>query len=155
MITEDKDKLSNELKSLKLENQVKDELLNAIIPIKNSYMKFGNRQSTFVLAILEMIYQILSEARIENKPQKDVVFNLSREIIQKCKELTNNIIPPVNSDLIRPKFLEITKLFDSLVQYCEVKSIAQNPMKKSLDEMLSEEQVHLLSQKLLKIKLAP
>ena len=150
-----KDKFSKELTTINLENQVKDELSNTIIPIKKSYMKFGNRQSTFVLSTLEMVYQILSEARIKNKPQKDIVFNLSREIIQKCKDITNDIIPPVDSDLIRPKFLEIHKLFYNLVQYCKVKNIAQNPINKSLDEILSEEQAHLLSQKLLKVKLAP
>ena len=147
------DKFSKECDSIKLENQVKDELSKVIPPIRNSYEKFGNRQTTFVLATLEMIDQILSEAKVKGRIQKDVIFNLSKEIIQKCKDLVKDVIPPTDSDSLRPQFLEINELFHYLVQYCKVRNIAQDPMEKSLDEILNEDEAQRLSQTLLELKL--
>lgn len=148
------DKFILETDSTQLEYQVKTELSNIIPPISNSYEKFGNRQTTFVLAILEMIHQILSEAETDDTVQKDVIFNLSKEIIQKCKDLAKEAIPPTDSDLFRPQSLEINDLFSYLVQYCENRNIIQDPMKKPLEDILSENEAQHLSQTLQEFKLS-
>ena len=147
------DKFAREFNSIKLESQVRDELSKVLPPIKNSYKKFGNRQTTFVLSVLEMIRQILSEAKVKDRIQKDVIFHLSKEIIQKCQDLAKDVIPPANSDSLRPQFLEINDLFRHLVQYCEIRNIAQDPMKKPLDEILNEDEAQRLSQTILELKL--
>lgn len=136
-----------------LELQVKEELMKVMPPINHSYMKFGNRQTTFVLGTLEMIDQILAKAKTEDTVQKGVIFNLSKEIIQRCKDLAKDVIPPTDSDSLRPQFLEINDLYRYLVQYCENRNITQDPMSQPLDEILNLEEAKRLSKTLEAIEL--
>lgn len=139
--------------SKQLELEVKEELMKVLPPINHSYMKFGNRQTTFVLGILEMIDHILSKTETEDTVQKGVIFNLSKEIIQRCKDLAKDIIPPTNSDSLRPQFLEIHDLYNYLTQYCENRNIVLDPMSRSLDELLNEDEAKRLSRALEAIEL--
>ncbi len=139
--------------SIQLELQVKEELMKVMPPINHSYTKFGNRQTTFVLGILEAIDKILSKSQTENTVQKGVIFNLSKEIIQRCKDLAKDVIPPTNSDFLRPQFLEIHDLYSYLIQYCENRNIVQDPMSQPLDEILNEDEALRLSQALEAIEL--
>jgi hypothetical protein len=139
--------------SLQLELQVKEELMKVMPPINNSYMKFGNRQTTFVLGILESIEKILSKSQTEDTVQKGVIFNLSKEIIQRCKDLAKDVIPPTDSNFLRPQFLEIHDLYSYLIQYCENRNIVQDPMSQSLDDFLTEDEALRLSQELEAIEL--
>ncbi len=139
--------------SKQLELQVKEELMKVIPPINHIYMKFGNRQTTFVLGILEMIDKILSKSQTEDTVQKGVIFNLSKEIIQRCKDLAKDVIPPTDSDSLRPQFLEIHDLYNYLIQYCENRNIVQDPMSQPLDEILNEDEALRLSKALEAIEL--
>ena len=140
--------------SKQLELQVKAELMKVMPPINHSYMKFGNRQTTFVLGILETVDKILSKSRTEDTVQKGVIFNLSQEIIQRCKDLAKDIAPPADSDFLRPKFLEIHDLYRYLAQYCENRNIVEDPMLQSLDDILTEDEALRLSKALETIELS-
>ncbi len=139
--------------SKQLELQVKEELMKVIPPINHSYMKFGNRQTTFVLGILELIEKILSKSQTKDTVQKGVIFNLSKEIIQRCKDLAKDVIPPTDSKYLRPQFLEIYDLYNYLIQYCENRNIVKDPMSQSLDEILTEDEALRLSKALEKVEL--
>lgn len=135
--------------SKNLELEVKDELMKILPPIHNSYLKFGNRQATFVAAILEIIDQVVLKAGdVEDTVQKGVMLNLSKEIIQKCKELAKEITPPADSGLLRPRFLEIGDLFRFLMQYCENRNIMENPLSKPLEDIMTEDEAIRLSKAL-------
>lgn len=131
--------------SNQLELQVKEELMRVMPPINHSYMKFGNRQTTFILGILEVIDKILSKSQTVNALQKGVVFNLSKEIIQRCKDLAKDVIPPTDSDSLRPQFLEINDLYNYLIQYCENRNIVKDYMSQPLAEILNEDEALRLS----------
>lgn len=139
--------------SKQLELQVKEELMEVIPPINHSYMKFGNRQITFVLSVLEMIDKILLKSQTEDTVQKGVIFNLSKEIIQRCKDLAKDVIPPTDSNFLRPQFLEIYDLYNYLIQYCENRNIVKDPMSQPLDEILNEDEALRLSKALEAIEL--
>jgi hypothetical protein len=153
-LEEDYDKFAlKKADSVQLELQVKEELMKVMPPINNSYMKFGNRQTTFVLGILESVEKILSKSQTEDTVQKGVIFNLSKEIIQRCKDLAKDVIPPTDSNFLRPQFLEIHDLYSYLIQYCENRNIVQDPMSQSLDDLLTEDEALRLSQELEAIEL--
>ena len=139
--------------SEQLELQVKGELVKVMPPINHSYMKFGNRQTPFVLGILEAVEKILLKSCTEGTVQKGVIFNLSKEIIQRCKDLAKNITPPADSDFLRPQFLEIYDLYSYLAQYCENRNIVEDPMSQSLDGVLTEDEALCLSKALEAIEL--
>lgn len=135
--------------SQRLESEVKEELARIIRPIKHSYVKSTGNQVTFVLGILEALDKIFSEIQTKDTVQNGVVFNLSKEIIQKCKDLARDaVLPSTGPDYLHSGFFEIQDLYDYLIQYCERRNIAHDPMAGSLDEMLGEDEALRLSKAL-------
>lgn len=135
--------------SQRLESEVKEELTKVMHPIKHSYAKTTGSQVTFVLGILEMLNKIFSEMQTKDTVQNGVVFNLSKEIIQKCKDLARDaVLPSNNPDYLHPGFVEIQDLYNYLVQYCKRRNIAHDPMERSLDEILGEDEALRLSKAL-------
>ncbi len=135
--------------SQRLKLEVKEELARVIHPIKHSYAKTAGSQVTFVLGILEMLSRIFAEMQTKDAVQNRVVFNLSKEIIQKCKDLARNaVLPSNNPDYLHPGFVEIQDLYNYLVQYCKRRNIAHDPMERSLDEILEEDEALRLSKAL-------
>lgn len=137
-----------------LEDAVEFELGKTMLPLKHSYRMFGNRQTVFVLSTLEMTEYVVSRARTADGIQRAVIFNMANEVVQKCKELARDIMPPTDSDFLRPRFMEINDLFYHMVGYCVDRNIADDPMKRPLDELMTEDEAVRLSKALAETSLA-
>lgn len=144
----------NQADSLKLEQEVSQELENVMPPIRNCYSSYHNRQATFVLAILDTTSELLDKAKtIEDTVQRGVIFNVAKEIIQRCKEIGKEITPPSNSDLLRPIFIDLHEQIQFLTEYCDTRGIMQNPYLLPLEEIISEDEALRLAKELAEVKI--
>ena len=144
----------NQEDSVKLAQEVSVELEKVMPPIMNCYSNYHNRQATFVLAILETTSKIFATAnKIEDTVQRGVIFNVSKEIIHRCKEVGKEIAPPSNTDFLRPIFLDIHEQIQFLTEYCDTRKIMQNPYLQPLEEIMSEDEALRLAKELAEVKI--
>lgn len=136
--------------STDLEGKVINEFQKVIPPITSCYSTLKNGHATFLLSTLEIVDIILKSLKgITDTVQKGVILNLSREIIQKCCDLSKDIIMPnVNSISLRPKFIELIEIESFLREYCDTRGITKDPLKMTLEESITEEEADRLSQAL-------
>lgn len=140
--------------SKKLFTEVKYELERVQAPITHCFLTYHNRQSTFVLSVLEIIKEAIDSLdNITDTVRRGVVLNVSNEIIQYCKELSNEIIPPTDSKLLRSRFLELAELESFLREYCDTREIMKDPLSQPIEEIFSEEEAELLSQSMNEVKM--
>jgi uncharacterized protein YwgA len=133
---------------------VKYELERVQAPITHCFLTYHNRQSTFVLSVLEIIKEAVeSLEKITDTVRRGVVLNISNELIQYCKDLSNEIVPPTDSKLLRSKFLELSELESFLREYCDTRQIMKDPLTRPIEEMFTEKEAELLSQSLKEVKM--
>lgn len=135
--------------SMTLEDEVNQDLLQVKSPIANCYENFHTRQPTFVLAILDTIEKIFSKVeKQQDTVQRGVIFNISKEIIHKCKEIGKDISPPTNSNFLRPTFLELHEQIQFLIEYCDTRKILNDPYSQPLEEVITEDDAERLAKEL-------
>ncbi len=135
--------------SMTLEEEVTYDLLTVKSPITNCYLNYHARQPTFILAILDTIEKIFSNVeKKQDTVQRGVIFNISKEIIHKCKEIGKELSPPTNSDFLRPTFLELHEQIQFLTEYCDTREIFKDPYSQPLEEIISEDDAERLAKEL-------
>ncbi|WP_148699370.1 hypothetical protein [Candidatus Nitrososphaera evergladensis] len=140
--------------SLKLAAEVKKELENILPPLIECSRTYNNRQSAFVLSTLEIIGNILKALEsVSDTAKRGVALYLSRELIHKIADTSKDVRPPANSELLRPRFLEIAELESYLLGYCDKRKIYNNPFERTLDEAFTEEEAKRLAQSLSNLNL--
>ncbi len=135
--------------SMTLEDKVANDLLRVKSPIANCYENFHTRQPTFVLAILDTIEKIFAHVeKDQDTVQRGVIFNISQEIIHRCKEIGKELSPPANSDFLRPTFLELYEQVQFLVEYCDTRKIMKDPNLQPLEDIIPEDDAERLAKEL-------
>ncbi|MEM4234977.1 MAG: hypothetical protein QXU75_07495 [Candidatus Methanomethylicaceae archaeon] len=138
---------------------------NYIAPLQNSienlysrtkeiFNKNCNKQSLFVLVIADYLKEVLSKANtMPDEVQKAMISNLAKEIIHLCEGVLSEIEPPIDSEKLRAKFIDISELWNTLIEFCERINIVKNPFKKTFEEVLNEDEALRLQQALLSLEL--
>lgn len=121
--------------------------------VKHVLDKHHNRQSLFMLVILDYVQQVLAQSKSIDAAQKAVITRLAAELLETCEEAFPDIVPPVDSERLRPIFTNIADLWGSLIEYCERRGIGRNPFKTPLEEVLSEDEATRLQKALESIEL--
>lgn len=135
--------------SLAFKKEVIDNFMQIKPNLTRCYETYQNRQSTFLLSTLEVVEYILKAIdTTSDTVKKGIVLNLSKEIIQKCNELINDIAPPAKSELLRPRFIEISELESFLREYCHTRNIVEDQLEAPLEDIIAEDEAQRLSQTL-------
>lgn len=122
--------------------------------IEEIFDKNCNRQSLFILMIVDYLKEALGKAKgLRDEVQKAVIYNFSEEIIHQCEKVLPEIAPPVKSDILRPKFIDLADLWGTLIDYCDKIGLVKNPFTKDFEEILSEDEAIRLQQALQSIEL--
>ena len=127
--------------SNKFLSEVNYELERVQAPITHCFLTYHNRQSTFVLSVLEIMKKMLDAlANVTDTVQRGVVLNISNELINHCKDLSDDIVPPTNSDFLRSHFLEIAELESFLREYCDARNIVKDPFNQPIENIFTEDE---------------
>lgn len=100
-----------------------------------------NRQSLFILTVLDYVKDVLEKAKdVRDEVQKAVILRLAAELVETCEEAFPEIAPPVDSEKLRPVFMNIADVWLALIEYCDKRRIVKNPFEARFDEILSEDE---------------
>ena len=137
-----------------LEATIRQEL-EAISPaVSSSFQSYKNRQSFFLLTILQSLQTYLDAlTRTTDTVARGVVLNLVRETTHKIQDVADDVIPPADSITLRPKFIEIADLESFLSDYCEQKRILPSLLRGSLEDVMKEDEAKRLSKALAELEL--
>lgn len=121
--------------------KVHSEMMEVKLPLQNCYENHNNRQSVFLLSTIEIVEMAMNAIEpIQDTTQRGVVMNLCHEIIHHCKEIAGAIIPPVNSDYLKPYFVDISEIESYLREYCDTRKILKDPLSTELEETMTEDE---------------
>ena len=122
-------------------DSVNDSLRNLLPKVGKCYEEDSNHESTFVMSILEIIKECMPKLKDVPELQKTVVLHLAHELIQRIAEISDKLTPPINYRVVKPKILEISELEFYFRNYCDKKKIMKDLLKRSFDEMFTEEEI--------------
>jgi len=139
----------SEMKLSELQNDLKNFMTN----VRRIFMKYHNRQSLFILTILEYLDSVMTNIYSLDDVQRTIIAKVSAELLEKCKEAFHDVIPPVDSEKLRPSFLDIADTWGFLLEYCDKRGIGRNPFKLPPEELMTEEEALRLQKALKEIDL--
>ena len=135
-------------------NTVNLELKEAMPIFSHFFRTYKNRQTTYLLSNLQIIEMILNNLKdISDTTQRGVVLNLSHEIIEKSKNLLGYMNPPINTDSVKPQFIEIAEIESFLREYCDTRNIIKDPFNQPIEKVISVEEAKRISKTLSKIQM--
>jgi len=122
--------------------------------VEHVFNSYCNRQSLFLLTVLNYMQNAIERSKaLKDDVQKAVIARLAAELLEACKEAVPEIAPPVDSDRLRPTFMNIADIWGSLIEYCEKRGVVKNPFKVPLEEVLSRDDAVRLRDALQSIEL--
>jgi len=134
-------------------DDLRSDLGNFMTNVRRVFTEYHNRQSLFMLSVLEYLDLVLDQARDLDDVQRSIITKVSAELLEKCKEAFLDIIPPVDSERLRPSFLDIADVWGFLLEYCDKRKIGKNPFRSPPEELMTEEDVIRLQKALEEIDL--
>ncbi|MEN3026039.1 MAG: hypothetical protein ABC611_08155 [Candidatus Methanosuratincola petrocarbonis] len=111
-----------------------------------------NRQALFLMTVTDYALTAIQIAKKADEVQKVVILRLAAELIERCQEAFSEVVPPVDSEKLRPIFMTIADLWGTLIEYCEKINLVRNPFELGLEEVISEDEAKRLQEALRSIE---
>ena len=120
--------------------------LRGLIPKVSAYYKKNrDRESEFVMAVLEVVEPYLEIDDKDLTPQQRmVILHLVYELAQRCSDIFD--VLPADTEALEPKLVGLSEVEYLLRDYCHDKKIKDDVYRLPFDKAFTKEQIEMLAQ---------
>ncbi|MCP8311348.1 MAG: hypothetical protein L6M37_00145 [Candidatus Methylarchaceae archaeon HK02M1] len=128
------------------------EIDNLRLAIEMCCQVYYNPQASFILSSIEYLLMILEALpKVTDQLQFGVILNLLCQVVNDCKEVA--CLLTLSNVSLKHRFIDIAETRHYLADYCDKQGIVKDPLKRSLNEILSEGEAKRLAKVLLEVDL--